>query len=177
MEWKYLMIALILVISAGCSMQPGTDSKADYRMPASINPETYIVDSPDGVPMQTAIITDNVSEQSSYDMWLEWRNKTEQQDKYDMLRHVWENENAQDFSEREEDRIEQYCKDYGFERCMGIDRTCEEDGCHRVTVECDDDNYDPGIDSYDECHRFKVTVDEDVDDALTESADDEVICD
>ena len=92
-----------------------------------------------------------------------------------MTRNVWELENELNFAEREEDRIEQYCKEYGFGLCKDIDRSCEEDGCHRVVVECDDDRYDEGIDQYNECRKFNVQVEHEIDDDLTEETEKDVI--
>ena len=92
------------------------------------------------------------------------------------MRHLWEVENDYNFAEREEERIEKYCKDYGFEYCKDIDVTCEEEGCHKVTVNCDDDFYYEGTDRYDECRKFEVQIEHEIDKELTKREKDKEIC-
>lgn len=77
------------------------------------------------------------------------------------------------FAEKEEVRIEAYCKEYGFEKCMKVDRACEEDGCHNVEVLCGDSSYDD--DEPDSCRRFDIHVDEKIDHALTKLEESDIL--
>jgi hypothetical protein len=77
------------------------------------------------------------------------------------------------FAEKEEVRIEAYCKEFGFEGCMKIDRACEEDGCHKVSINCDDSSYDD--DELDSCRRFDIHVDEKIDRALTKLEESDIL--
>lgn len=64
---------------------------------------------------------------------------------YEEARNIAETDtNGQSFTESEEDRIEQYCSDNGFEACYDFKYTCETEWeCHLVTITCDDYDYDP----------------------------------
>jgi hypothetical protein len=63
---------------------------------------------------------------------------------YEEARDIASGDDDQTFAESEEDRIEQYCSDYGFESCYNIQYTCETEwGCHLVTITCDNYDYDP----------------------------------
>ncbi len=64
---------------------------------------------------------------------------------YQEARNIAETDtNGQSFTESEEDRIEQYCSENGFESCYNIQYTCETEWeCHLVTITCDDYDYDP----------------------------------
>jgi len=170
MNQNVIVTALMFVFLVGCS----GEKDITYKMPDNFETQTFVVDAPDGFPMKVYAIEEPAVEETNYDRWLAWREKTEAQDKYAVMRHVWKLENELNFNEREEERIEEYCKEYGYARCKDIDRTCEKDGCHRVTVVCDDDNYDEGIDRYDECRKFDVQVDEEIDDELTEETDEDI---
>lgn len=153
---------------AGCNSET-VDDYSSYKMPESYESTVYEIQTQDGYPMEKVVIADPAPQKTDLERWQEWREKVEAQDKYATMRKVWEHENEADFSEREEERIEEYCKEYGYARCKGIDVTCEEDGCHKVIVECDDDFYDEGIDEEDECRKFDVTVEKDIDDGLTQA--------
>jgi len=169
-------ILLIIIFLGGCTVS-GNQKTNEFTMPKDYETYSYEVDIIDGYKAEVYIIEDDEEYVSNFDLWLQAKEKNEQADKYRMIRHLYDSENEDNFAEREEERIEDYCKDYGYERCMDIDRTCEEDGCHKVSVVCDDDNYDEGIDRYDECRKFDVQVEHDFDDELTEEDEDQVICD
>jgi hypothetical protein len=63
---------------------------------------------------------------------------------YEEARDIASGDDDQTFAESEEDRIEQYCSDYGFESCYNIQYTCETEWeCHLVTITCDNYDYDP----------------------------------
>ncbi len=162
-------IAIMLVLAAlltGCS----ADSM-QYVMPDSYEPQVHEIVSPDGYPMETYVISP-----PAYDTqkaWEEWRARKEGLDRYETARKVWESENSATFSEEEERRIEEYCKNYGYARCREIDRTCAKEGCYSVTVACDDDEYDEGIDRPQECRRFLVAVSDEIDPGLTREEEEE----
>jgi len=136
-------------------------------MPENYEPVVYTVSSaqPQAYDMQVFVI-EKPREESSMEKWEKWRNNVESQDKYNTFRKIAEHEDG--FFQVEEDRIEEYCKEAGFSRCRNIDKTCEEDGCHRVVVKCDDDSYNPRLDDFNECRKFDVNVEEDIDKELTE---------
>ncbi len=168
---KRILLILIAVIALyGCA-QTATHDYSNYTMPKDFDTFTFVVNPGNGYAAQMEVINESEPYVSQYELWKAAENISEQQAKYRMTRYLWESDNDETFAQKEEDRIEEYCKEKGFLRCKGIDRTCEEDGCHDVNVTCADDNYDPGLDSYDECRKFDVTVSEGFDDALT--ADDE----
>ncbi len=172
---RILLILIATAFLAGCASAPAHDYSS-YTMQKNPEIYTFEITSENGYPAQMAVINESEPYVSQYELWKAAANLSEQQAEYRMTRHLWESENDETFSEKEETRIEEYCKEQGFARCMGIDRTCEEDGCHKVTVACDDDNYDEGLDTYDECRRFDVQVDEEFDDALTAEDEQQVIC-
>jgi len=165
-----LFIGILLILS-GCAV----DSAIEYKMPENYDMYTMEVTHKEAYDAQMVIITPDEPEESNFDRFEAWRVKREAEDKWRMTRNVWENENINDFHIAEEKRIEQYCKEYGYTRCIGIDRTCEEHGCHKVTIICDDDFYQDGEDELEACRRFDVEVEEAVDDDLTEFINEEVL--
>jgi hypothetical protein len=127
--------------------------------------QQYVIDESELQPQTYEII--DTSEPSTEENFERNRINREYVDYVNTMR-----EDTPTFAEAEEERIEAYCKEYGFEACMKIDRACEDDGCHKVTVTCDDD-YDE--DEPNSCRRFDVDVREYYDKALTEDSDAEII--
>lgn len=87
------------------------------------------------------------------------------EEEYDEARDIASGDDDQTFAESEEDRIEQYCSDYGFESCYNIQYTCETEWeCHLVTITCNDNDYDPAKEiSYGKkyaCDEWNVVVEE-----------------
>jgi len=174
--YKYVILGLLFIITLGCSGTSEIDEKpnySDYKLPEAFEATVFEVSTIDGYEAEMHIIEPEKNTESNYDRWLAAKEISEQQDKYSMMRHMWEVEHEENFAEREEERIEEYCKDYGYARCKDIEKTCDDEGCHRVTVECDDDNYNEAVDKFDECRRFEVQVDHEIDDELTAETDEE----
>jgi len=171
---RYAIVLLTLLVA--CSQVQ--EKHIDYNMPTDYEIQTYTIDhsaDSDAYNVQVAVISQERETADAFEQWQNWRDIVESEDKLRMMNAVRESENKP-FSVREEQRIEEYCKEYGYEHCMDIDRTCEEDGCHRVMVLCDDDNYNEELDDYAECRKFDVEVGEDIDDELTKAVEDEVEC-
>lgn len=172
------MLALFLIL-LGCQDNQDYNSqitsKADFTMPKNFETQTFEIEIKDGHKLEIAIIEPEIVTETNYDRWLAYQTNYEQKAKYDAMRDQWEAENEENFPQREQDRIEEYCKNYGLAYCMNIDKTCNEDGCYKVTVDCDDDSYDEGIDDLDECRRFEVYVEKQIDDELTKEHEIEIL--
>ena len=164
----YLLISMLVL--AGCAYE---QPDIEYSMPSDYELVVYEIHSPNGYEVEHVTIISGTEPADSFEQWKTWRENLEAQDKLNMMNSVWDSENKE-FHVAEEQRIEEFCKEWGFEHCRQIDRTCEEEGCHRVTVECDDDYYDEGLDEYSDCRRFEVEVEEDIDDELTEETEEDV---
>lgn len=163
---KYLYMLGVLLLLFGCTEV--SQQEVVYKMPENYIPRSYVVESqPQHIEMY--VIEEEPWIVIDYEREKALQEQREALDKYTVARKIAENEAKPSFAEEEEDRIEEYCKEWGFEKCMGIDMTCEEDGCHKVTVECDDDRYNPKTDVYNDCRSFEVVVEEEIDDDLTES--------
>ena len=68
----------------------------------------------------------------------------------------------------EEERIEAYCKENGYLKCIPITETCLKDGCHKVTITCEDEKFNPedlvwdDYDKSEECKKYDIVVEKDV---------------
>jgi hypothetical protein len=127
--------------------------------------QTYIITEPANV-VQVAVVEDN-DRYDSAEAWAQWQKEKESQDRYDTMRSIYSNENKDTFAEEEEDRIDRYCEERGFSACRRIDITCEKEGCHQVTVLCDDEDFRLGVDDDSECRNYEVIVEEEIDEQLT----------
>jgi hypothetical protein len=166
-----LLIAFLCILAViGCSQEAQTE----YAMPVDYEQQSFEFTHGNGY---AALYVEYSHGQEPYDafaQWEAWRERHEALDKYSMARAVAEKE-VELFHVKEEKRIEEYCEEWGYGACKDIKYTCEEDGCHVVTVECDDDFYDEGLDDYSECRKFEVEVQEDINDEVTESVEEEEI--
>lgn len=106
-----------------------------------------------------------LSDQQKQEMFESYREQENAIAGYQEAREIAEEDAKQSFVESEEDRIEAYCDENGFESCYNIRYTCEtEYECHLVTIECEDYDYDPQKEitwgkKYG-CDEWKVTVGE-----------------
>jgi len=165
---------LIILILSGCQEEPVFNPE-NYRMPDTDDMIVYEVDNIDGYRMDQVVIQDEYNKSKEIDEWYEKQKLAEDFDKYNVLSKAWRRKDSEKEDHlAEEKRIFEYCKEFGLEKCRKIDRACDEEGCRNVTIVCDDDDYDPGIDDYEECSTVEVTVSEDYDDTLTKDEDLEV---
>ena len=156
---------MILVLTA-CSDDSKTITSNNF------DSVVYEIEHTDGHKAQIFIIEDRIPD-NDYDQFERDRFNRERIDYYAVQRQVADNDGT--FAEQEEERIEEYCKDNGFESCMGIDRTCEDDGCHQVIIVCEDEHYNPAFDEPNACRKFDVDVKEYLDMELTQESDEEII--
>jgi hypothetical protein len=167
MKTSHIFTILFVIALAGCASERSADDRVSIS-PGTGEIQVFEIVGSDGYAMETYEISTDAPVQDTYDRWKAAQQQREMADKYQMYQRLRESDCEKSFAEQEEDRIESYCKDNGYETCKRIDVTCEEDGCHNVTVSCDDDNFDPAVDEDDECRHFSVTVEESIDPELTE---------
>jgi len=164
---KYRGLYLIyLAILVGCTSQ----QPVEFSMPTDYQTQTFEFTHGNGIDLEYVEILDDPNPVDTMEQWRVWREEVEAADKLKMMNSVYSKEDNP-FYVLEEQRIEKYCYDEGFEACMNIDRTCNDDGCYSVIVECDDDFYSPATDEYEECRRFDVEVSDDIDDELTDEVE------
>lgn len=136
-----------------------------------------------GYAMEQVVIKNNIPDQ--YKIAQQKKKNQEEEDKYKTLSKVWDKENLrrEEGNQYEEQfRIESYCKEVGYLRCKKVTETCDEDGCNKVDIQCEDKDFKPNKltwDEYDpnkECDEYKVTVsDSSHDDPYTEKKVHEIV--
>ena len=177
---KKLLFLVLFLVLVGCqdnqTSNNSIENKAEYVMPKYFQTQTFEIGMKDGYELKSVIIKPDLDNETNYDRWEAYKKDYENKAKYKAIRDQWEAENEANFPSLEQDRIEEYCEDYGLAYCMNIDKTCNEDGCYKVTVICDDDSYDEGIDDLDECWKFDVYVEKQIDDNLTKEHEEEILC-
>jgi hypothetical protein len=177
---KKVLILILFVLIFGCQDNQVSnntiENKDEFVMPKNFETQTFEIGTNDGYNLEIATIESELSNETNYDRWVLYQTSYEEKAKYRNVRLMWEVENRENFPQLEQDRIEEYCKTYGLAYCMNIDKTCDDMGCYKVTVTCDDDSYDEGIDDLDECRRFEVYVEKEIDDDLTKEHEKEVLC-
>jgi len=157
---------LYMVILVGCTSQ----APVEYTMPVNYETQSFEVEHANGFDVEIVEVLSGPEPVDTQEQWRAWREDLEAKDKLKMMNAVYEKEN-QPFRVLEEKRIEQFCKDEGFRACKNIDRTCEKIGCYEVTIECDDDFYNPKTDTLEECQRFEVEVSDNINKELTKAVE------
>ena len=84
-----------------------------------------------------------VSDEEKQALFEEYRQQQNWAAEYNEARNIAEGDGADDFQEREEDRIEDYCDEEGYLSCYNIAYTCQEYTCYLVTITCEENGYDP----------------------------------
>lgn len=168
-----LVVALSIFAFLLVSCSNNDNSTNVPLTPASISAPTNMVIyeveiHPDGVPMQTFTVKD---EYDPFKVWQEKQKLNEDLDEYNTKKALWDKEKKEQEDGKfwsEEDRIKDYCKENGYLKCITIKDTCLEDGCHKVTIECEDSEFDPSklkwcdYDPDKECEKYNIVVDESV---------------
>ncbi len=140
-----------------------------YKYPTTGEYSTYkidhIVQGYEGAWYESTIY--GMSDEEKQELFEEYRQQKDLEAEYQEARAIAEKDDDRTFTESEEDRIEQYCFDYGFESCYNIKYTCETEWeCHVVTITCDDHDYDPSKEiSFGKkygCDEWNVEVTEEV---------------
>jgi len=167
---RYILFFIGALFLVGCSP---SQTNVDYTMPTHYTPVVYEIEASDPYEMDVYVIS-GPEPDDPMQQWRDWRTRTEARDSYETRLKVLENLDENDWIENEEDRIEKYCEDYGYRRCSHIDRTCEDDGCHRVFVLCEDEDFDPERDDPFDCTEYDVIVREWFDQELTKQNEAEV---
>ena len=162
-----LSILAFLLVSCGNSDNSTTLTQANIQAPVKM--VTYeVYDHPTGIQMQEYVIEKEEFDNSK--TWQEKQKIIEQLDEYETKTKVWNKqkkklENSEFWSE--EKRIEQYCLEKGYLKCMKFTETCLKDGCHKVSIECEDSKFDPEKLEWDdynkkyECEEYNIIVEED----------------
>ena len=162
---KLLIIAILSILAftlVGCS-----DTK-HIQIPTEQQMQTYVWEHhTTGMPLEQYVIIEND------DQFANWQERTDEingQKEYMEKTAYWADEKKKlEDGEywSEEARIEAYCEENGYLHCIGITETCMKDGCYKVTITCEDDDFDVSkldFDTYKkkyECNDYEVIVDED----------------
>ncbi|MBT4824288.1 hypothetical protein HN695_02310 [Candidatus Woesearchaeota archaeon] len=158
-----LSILSFLLISCGNSVEPTPVVIPDI---SNFDMDVYVVESEN----KAGIMDKYVIEEEVYDNFQAWEEKKKQKEEfeeYEWKIKQWNSEKqGNDYGEywKEEERIEEYCEENGYLRCMLFTETCLEDGCHKVTVTCEDSVFDPKKLEWDdfnpkyECQDYDIDV-------------------
>ncbi len=165
------IFAFLLVSCSNSGSNDDSSSKAPLT-PASISVPTNMIvyevaSHSNGVKLQEYVV-----EKPVYDNYKAWQEKTkikEEIDEYETKKKIWdaqkkEQEDGEFWSE--EERIEEYCKENGYLKCITMTETCLDDGCHKVTITCEDAFFEPGkldyddFDPDDECEEYEIVVED-----------------
>ncbi len=136
-------ILFLLVVALSILLFVDNSEETQYTYPTDQAMTTQeIVTNQEDTTME---ITDyGMSDEEKQELFDEYRAREDGAAEYAEARAVAQGDNDQSFSEAEEDRIEQYCDDEGFESCYNIQYTCEDKyECYLVTITCEDYDYDP----------------------------------
>lgn len=168
---KKLGLIVVLSILAFLLVSCGNDNSTTQTTPvinAPITMTTYeVYDHPTGMGMQEYVV--EKEQYNNFEAWQEKEKLIEQLDEYETKTKVW-NEQKKKLEEgefwSEESRIKNYCLDNGYLKCIKITETCLKAGCYKVTIECEDDDFDATElewDDYDkkhDCKEYNVVVEE-----------------
>jgi hypothetical protein len=168
---KKLLTIVILSILAFLLVSCGNDNTTTQITPiinAPVTMTTYeVYDHPTGIQMDEYVI-----EKEEYDnsKALQKQKQIEQLDEYETKTKVW-NTQKKKLEEgefwSEEARIEDYCLENGYLKCIKITETCIKSGCYKVAIECEDYDFDAtelewdDYDKDDECEEYNIVVEED----------------
>lgn len=172
-----LMLLLIMSTLIVTSCTQKSEDNISYQMYQGTEMQTITIQhNNQGYAMEQVVIKNNIPDK--YKLAQQNKKMQEENDKYKTLSKVWDEENLrrEEGSQYEEQfRIESYCKEVGYLRCKKVTETCDEDGCNKVDIQCEDKDFKPNKltwDEYDpdkECNEYKVTVsDSSNDDPYTE---------
>ncbi len=162
-----LICAISLFLLNSCTTQDNFDWR-EYTFPTEYQHTTYTIEQEeDDYSAYTYIDEErDLTDEEKQEIFETARERKEALDKYETLTDVW---SETTFEQEEEQRIEDYCEEYGFFSCYDIKYTCNSEyRCQKVYIECEDYGFDPsklshqyyGQDKDDECRNYDVTVDE-----------------
>ena len=146
MDVKIVFLVAILLVLTACTSQNFDPSK--YTMPSDYELQSYEVAMQDGYAMHTEEIIHS-KEANLTEIWLEWKEKKEGQDKYDMIKKVYHDDTE---LEEEEEELEYYCESLFSNSCLEMEYIHDHNGCREVEVECDKYNSD------DICIRYDIDI-------------------
>ena len=177
---KTLLIAALSIFAfllVSCSNDNSNSNNLNNNIQTSLNqasisaPTNMVVyevaSHSNGVKLQEYVV-----EKPAYDNFKVWQEKTkikEEMDEYETKKKRWdEQKKEQEDGEywSEEERIKEYCEENGYLKCITFTETCLDDGCHKVTITCEDaffeheklvyDDFDPEH----ECEDYEIVVED-----------------
>ena len=142
---------MLLFLSACVSEETKKPNNSDYIMPVNYEETTFVVEEIDGFELTTHEIPHYDENYDSFEEWQEYNARKEAQDKYDMVRDVFDNYKE---VEEEEEELKYYCESLHSNSCLEMTWIKDHNGCREVQVECSK------YDSDDICIRFDVDIKE-----------------
>ena len=162
-----MLIAILFTLLLATSCSDNSNFKYNDQT-AGYDTQTYEIVEYDPYNVNTFEHQEEAwTEEDRQAAFLQQQQRREELDKYITKTQTW-NRDEQKF-EDEEQRIEEYCNEFGYLQCNTYKYTClEEHKCHKVTLECEDAGFDherllrTQNKKY-ECNDWDVTIDEDDD--------------
>lgn len=147
---KKLLILVALLVLCACS-QPQTQT-TDFDFVQNYTMKEYVVEHKDGYEMDVVEINHS-HEVDFFEEWQERQEKKEQEDRYEMIRDVYERRDRE--QEEEEYKLKTYCESLHSNTCLDMEWIKDHNGCRKVEITCEQNDTD------DICVEYEVEVSED----------------